>query len=488
MEDESERAWLNSLDPDRWGIDEGAVDRLGNDLHEFWVRYHDCFTTKTRDRSELAYVHMRGQLTMDGRRNFAHVDERLTGSDGQSMQHFMSNSPWSSAGVFVQLRREIRGTPGVQNGSVLILDESADEKAGEQSAGASRQHNGRLGKIGLCQVATCLGYANAELGLWTLLDGELFLPEHWFDDEHEALRQDLGIPETREFATKPELGLLMIARAQAAGVPFERVVCDELYGRGHAFRKTLDSRRLLYAAQVPSSTYVYLSEPRVDVPKPRRKSQRPMTRLRILSRHKPREARQIAADPATIWHRKRVRSTERGWLEADFAVQRIWTVASGQPARPEWLVIRRDGEGIYQYTLLNDPAGTELDVLIIACCQRCWVERTFQDAKSELGWAEFRARKFLAWEHHFALTALALWFIAQTKMKWLREHPRDPTLLAELGVDKLPALSASNVRQLLQAVLPLPDLSPDQARQIVASHLVRRARSTASRLISNDDD
>ena len=280
----------------------------------------------------------------------------------------------------------------------------------------------------------------------------------------------------------------MIARAQAAGVPFERVACDELYGRGNVFRKTLDSWGLQYAAQVPSTTYVYLSEPRIDVPKQRRKSKRPIKRLRILSRHQPKEVRQIAVNPATIWHRRRVRSTERGWLEADFAAQRIWTVASGQSARPEWLLIRRDGEGIYQYTLLNDSADTDVSVLINASCQRCWVERTFQDAKSELGWDEFRARKFLAWEHHFALTALALWFIAQVKMNWQREHPRDPTLLAVLGVAKLPALSASNVRQLLLAVLPLPDLSPDQARQIVASHFVRRARSTASRLDPDHDD
>jgi SRSO17 transposase len=279
MDDESGRPWRRSFDPERWGLDEGAIDQLGADLYNFWERYRECFATKTRDRGELALMHMRGQLTMDGRRNFAHIDERLAGSDGQSMQHFMSNSPWQSNDIFEQLRHEICETPGVQTGSVIILDESADEKAGDQSAGAGRQHNGRLGKIGLCQVATCLGYANMNLGLWTLLDGELFLPESWFQEDHAALRHELGIPETREFATKPELGLKMIARALEAGVSFERVVCDELYGRGNAFRKTLDSWGLRYAAQVPSTTYVYLSEPRVAVPKRHRKSRRPPTTL-----------------------------------------------------------------------------------------------------------------------------------------------------------------------------------------------------------------
>ena len=86
---------------------------------------------------------------MNSKRNFANIARCVNGveDDGQALHQFMSNSPWSSADVFVQLRREIRETPGVQSGSVLILDESADEKAGEQSAGASQpvSHRRALG-------------------------------------------------------------------------------------------------------------------------------------------------------------------------------------------------------------------------------------------------------------------------------------------------------------------------------------------------------
>jgi len=46
----------------------------------------------------------------------------------------------------------------------------------------------------------------------------------------------------------------------------------------------------------------------------------------------------------------------------------------------------------------------------------------------------------------------------------------------------LPALSTANVRELLQAVLPVPHLTRAEARQVVATHLVHRARSTSSRL------
>ena len=81
-----------------------------------------------------------------------------------------------------------------------------------------------------------------------------------------------------------------------------------------------------------------------------------------------------------------------------------------------------------------------------------------------------------------ALTAAATWFIAETKLKWHTEYERDPELARQLEVDVLPALSTANVRELMQAVLPVPQLSPQQARDVVATHLVNRARSTASRL------
>ena len=43
-------------------------------------------------------------------------------------------------------------------------------------------------------------------------------------------------------------------------------------------------------------------------------------------------------------------------------------------------------------------------------------------------------------------------------------HHRDPTqLLAEYELDLLPRFSVANVRTLLRAALPLPQLSPKQA-------------------------
>jgi hypothetical protein len=251
----------------------------------------------------------------------------------------VSNSPWSGAGVLRQVRREIAAQPELRRGGVLVLDESPVKKAGTKTAGAARQWNGRIGHVDLSQVGTFLAFANGPV--WTWVDGELFRPERWLGPELATERERLGIPAERTFKTKVELGWEMIRRAQAEGLPFEAVACDELYGRS-------------------------------------------------------------------------------GWLR-----------------------VRLD--------------------------------------ESEIGWDELQAQKYRAWEHHLALTILAAWFVAETKLDWARDHPRDPSLVADFAIDRLPDLSVANVRSMLRAALPLPDLTADRAAALVVEHLVNRTRSRRSR-------
>jgi hypothetical protein len=61
------------------------------------------------------------------------------------------------------------------------------------------------------------------------------------------------------------------------------------------------------------------------------------------------------------------------------------------------------------------------------------------------------------------------------------QHPRDPTLVTDLATDRLPDLSVANVRTMLRAAIPLPDLTADRAAALVVEHLVNRTRSRRSR-------
>jgi hypothetical protein len=203
-------------------------------------------------------------------------------------------------------------------------------------------------------------------------------------------------------------------------------------------------------------------------------------RRQVISAAGPVEARALAARPDTPWQRVHVPPVERGELADELAAWRVWTIRDGAAAE-EWLLVRRTSQGKCRYTLSNAPPETMLERLARLRCRRYWVARANQDAKSEAGWDELQAQKYRAWEHHLALTILATWFVAETKLDWTLDHPRDPTLAADLATDRLPGLSVANVRAMLRAAMPLPDLTADRAAALVVEHLVNRTRSRRSR-------
>ncbi len=170
------------------------------------------------------------------------------------------------------------------------------------------------------------------------------------------------------------------------------------------------------------------------------------------------------------------------------AALRVWTLTPDVQVREEWLLIRKEPDGSFTFSLSNAPPSTSIEQLALWRCLRYFAERTFQDAKSEAGWDELVARKYRAWIHHTALDALALWFVAQTKLNWRAAYPRDPALIEQLELLVLPALSMANLRELLKAVLPLKQLSPSEATSLVVQHLINRSRSTRSRLKQFVDD
>lgn len=478
------------FDPQRWGLPAEAVEDLAERLWRVWLRFRECFRTQTRDTGEYAWVYLRGLLTLEADRNFANIARRVVDldDDGQNLQQFMSDSPWSAQAVFDQIQAEICRRPWIKSragselsGGILTLDESGVRRYGDQSAGAARQYLGREGKVDLGQVGVAVGYY--QQGIWTMVDAELYLPEIWFDEAHASLRQRWHIPPDRTFLTKPQLGLLMIRRAKAHRLPFAIVGCDSLYGRDGQFRAELATEEVLYMAEVPEDTLVYLEKPLVGVPQtpPGKKGPR-FSHWRVLNAIRPVEVCTLVAHPDLVLQRMEIRHTERGLLAYECAARRVWTITPAGQVREEWFLLRQEHDGTWSFALSNAPADTPLAQLARWRCGRYFAERIFEDAKSEGGWDELVARKYRSWVHHTALDALALWFVAETKLDWAQAHPRDSELVKQLEVAVLPALSMANVRELLQAVLPLKQLSPKQATRLVIKHLVHRSRSTRSRL------
>lgn len=383
----------------------------------------------------------------------------------QNLQHFMSNSPWSAAEAMKLIQTDIAGIADLRSGGVLLIDESADERGGEGSAGAGVQYNGRIGRVDMCQVGVFASYAHVGLGVWTWVDAELFLQAHWFTADYAQKREQLGIPLTQRHASKTDLAWTLIQRAKANGLPFEVIAFDALYGVNQDLRHVVHQHQMIYMADVPHNTQVYLAEPRMD-------------KWDGVYPHSVAEVAQMADTPQ---QRILIRATERGELNDVFLVRQVWTAYNCQP-RAEWLVVRQERSGKCYYALCNAPVHTSIEQLAYWRCQRYFVERTIQEAKDEMGYAEFCAQKYLAWQHHTALTALATWFVAQTKYEWSQNFTRHPDLRREFEMEVLPSLSTANIRLMLRAQFPLKQILPHDAQALVIDQLIRRARSRKSRL------
>jgi SRSO17 transposase len=457
----------------RWGLPIEEIRDLGEQFHQFCEPYRMAMMTKTHDTSDYGIQYISGLLRMDTERNITNIS-RKTEVDSQKMHHFISNSPWSGKTLIQLIHEDIRLHPEWETGAMLLLDESAEEKAGESSSGSGRQYNGRLGKVEISQVGTFLTLATPRVNTW--IDGELFILEKWFGPAYAEKRQKAGIPPERTFHTKPELGWQMIQRAVDSGIPFVAVAMDDLYGRNQQLCGRLDAANIEYYGDVPANTPVYLNKPTI---KYRRKKNGQLAKNYHVdgTSYQVKDLRyQENLERAKLT----LRPNERGMLTATFARCQVWVVNAGR-CYQRWLLIREDNTRV-TYTLSNAGLEISLETMAWRKSHRYFIERSNQDAKGELGWDEFQAIKYRAWEHQLALTILASWFIADTRLDWMRRYEHDPELLAHYETDVLPLLSVGNVRELLQAAMPLPQLSPEQATQLVIEKLINRTRARKSRL------
>jgi len=468
-ENETNDNLLTRTQAARWGLPLEAIAALPARLKTFWLDYGRSARTRTRDTRAYGLVYLSGLLRMETKRNMSQI-ARTGKVSPQNMQHFISQSPWSADQMIEKMQTAVAQRSELAGG-MLILDESADEKSGNKTVGASRQYNGRHGKVDQCQVGTFLAYAHK--GIWTWVDGEIFVPERWFSPEYAARRHQAGVPEEWEFSTKIQLGWAMIERVIVQGLPFVGVAFDSLYGRSTWLLNHCRTAKIEFYADLPETALVYLHPPILD------EAGQVVGQTAV-------EVKTLSKAQDTHWQSVNIRPADCGILRADFARCPVWTIQPDGTICAETLLMRRDKKRSI-YSLTNAAPALSLQTLAFRKSERYFVERSIQDAKSELGWDDLQTIKLRAWQHHLALTLLASWFIAETRLDWRKKYPVDPTLVREydrddIRMDQLAGLSVANMRELLRAALPLPQLSLEEAAALVLTHLDNRTRSRRSRL------
>jgi len=106
--------------------------------------------------------------------------------------------------------------------------------------------------------------------------------------------------------------------------------------------------------------------------------------------------------------------------------------------------------------------------------QRFWIERTFEDAKSECGMADYQVRKWKAWHHHMAIVMMAMLFMLNERI---------------LHKETYPLLSCADIEELLVRFLPRRNVNEEEVLyQLEQRHRQRqKAIDSHARLQLEDD-
>lgn len=417
------------------------------------------------EQLERSKAYLRGLLGDTLRKNV----ERMAldwGDTARSMQHFIGQSPWKAEPVIAIHQGLVAETLGEADG-VALIDESGVVKQGDDSVGVAAQYCGSVGKVANSQVGVYLGYAS-RTG-YSLIEGQLFIPESWFDEEHTDKRVACGIPAELLPQTKPEIGLELLRRAiQRGSLPFAWVAADELYGDSPAFRDGVAELDKWYFTEIKSTTPIWRCRPEVYVPSWKGRGRHP-TRLRLRNpEDRPIHVRELVKlIPKEDWTTATIKEGSKGPIVCDFAFLRITESRGNLPGPEVWLIIRRnlDDPTEVKFYFSNAPVDTPLIEFVRISGMRWPIEIIFEEAKGEVGFDHYEMRSWLGWHHHMLLVALAHHFLVRLRVRFQHLSP---------------ALTVYQVRLLLASVLPKPVFDAAAALQRVRYYQKRNYQAYLS--------
>ena len=229
-------------------LSSAAVRSCEGRLTRFLERYLPLFYRQ--EQRENATIVIEGLLSGLERKTCQPI-AREHGVQRKPIQSFVGCSTWDDEAVMGELRRHVKEKLADAN-AVLVIDGSGFPKKGTESCGVKRQWCGRLGKVENCQVGVFLCYASPNGH--APLDRRLYLPEEWAADEKR--REKCHVPPEVVFQEKWRIGLAMVDRCRAEGLPHGWVGGDDELGRPSEFRAALRTRHERYVLDVPCNTRI----------------------------------------------------------------------------------------------------------------------------------------------------------------------------------------------------------------------------------------
>ena len=217
-----------------------------------------------------------------------------------------------------------------------------------------------------------------------LLDRALYLPKEWAQDQ--LRRAEAHIPDEVAFTTKPMLGLAMLERARAAGVPFAWITGDSVYGGVYALRQWAEQHRCGFVLTVTSSQHLGL---------------RPVSAW-------------IEGLGDEDWQRLSAGDGAKGPRWYDWAYR---AYAGGAKGFRCGLLVRRsvDDPGETTFYLTHAPEATTPDRLVKIAGSRWSIESLFEHSKGEVGLDQYEVRSWTGWHRHVTFAMLAFAYLAAVR-------------------------------------------------------------------------
>jgi len=394
---------------------------LAVELCEYHAEFAELFFRP--EQRHWASKYLEGLLLPDGGKSVEKLALRVAGGNVRNMQQFLGEGAWDDAAILAKHAALVAASLR-DPAAVLIVDGTDFPKKGRHSVGVARQYCGATGKVDNCQAAVFVGYASRHG--YTLLDRRLYLPQEWFAPAARDRWRRCGIPAGTPFRTKLELAWEMIEKLHTAGpLPFSWVTCDEAFGDSHEFLGQLEAAGLRYLADVAVTTRVWPERPPTRVLPAR--GQLPARERRAPEAPAPVRVDQLAAQlPPQAWRTYQVKAGEKGPIAAQFAFVRAVAAREGQPGPDVWVVLRRSRSAPPELKIFlsNAAAETPREELVRVSGRRWPIETCFEEAKSNLGMADYQTRSWRGWHHHMTLVILAHHFVVRLKLRHKKGHRR----------------------------------------------------------------
>lgn len=360
----------------------GAAELARQRRVDLLQRLTGCFAR--REPAAQAGKYIDGLAADLPRKNGWTLAEHAGDACPDRMQRLLNHAVWDHEQA-MKVVREFVIEHLADADAVLVLDESGQEKTGQDTVGVKRQYVGCAGKITNAVNVVYATYATRRGH--AIVATRLYLPAQWAEDPHR--RQRAGVPDEVAFATKPQLACQILAELHTAGRLPAFIAGDEVYGNNPTLRGWCEQHQVGYVLGVPRSLTLTLGCG---------------TRMRA--------DRAVALVEDHGWNYRSAGAGSKG--ARDYA----WAWIATGSARHHLLVRRNlkdptDLAYFYCYSPPGRPPAT-LATQVRVAGMRWPVEEDFRTGKDHFGLDHSQVRLYTALLRHLTLTIAALAICALT--------------------------------------------------------------------------